>query len=253
MQTFGPSRFKVAVTGLACAYLWWATIDDFLNPAVDRRGVALDALAALGFTALLAWLLSLRLTLSAERIEYSSMFSTKALRLADVREIYSWAEFRKAFYVIPTWPACRFELRTATGARLVFGSLLTRARFAGFKTILLTTQHIANRAAEQFNRGGQVAFGPIKISQKGVYTDGWKTGLYPWSEVEGIEESVGGVFVKLSGNRSVGGRGRSFVPNVEVLTMLVSMAVELTRKGAVLQFPVHKPPEKKVVKPVPPH
>ena len=216
---------------MANLYLWWAAFDDYRHLKHNRHEVAIEFGLALLALAVLAWLLSLKLVLSDASIRYRSLLTVQELRLSEIQQIYFNKGRRSTLYVVPLWAHCRYVLVTRRGERMVFGSRFRSGCFAGEKVVLATAQQLYRNAVERFNRGHEVAFGPIRVSQKGVTVEGWKAGLYPWAELEGIDETAGGLFLQLSGGRSVGGRGMAHIPNIHLLAQILLLGIERRKKG----------------------
>jgi hypothetical protein len=237
-RSYRASFVKIALLAPLAVLFWWAALDDYHHLKHNRHEVAIEFLLAIAVSLGLAWLLALKLTVSDTGISYRSLFGSTTIRWQDVKEIYSWKDRRTALYVIPLWQACRFVLVTAAGTRMVFGSRFRGGCFAGEQAILFTAQRLYNRAAERFNRGHEVPFGPFRLSQKGVWTDGWKKGTYSWTEIAAVEESSGGLFLELSDGRTAGGRGVGQIPNVQILIQIIQMGIALAKKGEPIQLPI---------------
>jgi hypothetical protein len=237
-QSFGPHPLKVAFAFVLTALFGWAFLDDYQMLRHNRHEVLIEGLLAFAAAVSLVWLLSLKLTIADDAVTYRSIFGIVSMRHDRIREIFFVRDRRKAFSVLPLWEASRTVLVSTSGDRLVFGSRLRSAGFAGDKIMMINAQRLYNLAATRFNRGHEVAFGPVRISRKGLWTDGWKSGTYPWTQVRGVESSFGGFFVNLTDGVAVGGRGLAHIPNVLVLSQIIQTAVALGTSGADLVLPI---------------
>ncbi len=180
---------------------------------------------------MLAFLLSLKLVLSDRGIRYRSLLKLQELSWPEIREIYFAKGRRSAFFAVPLWAHCRYVLVSGRGARMIFGSRFRRASFAGDQVVMWTAQQIYRRAAERFNRGQEVPFGPVRVSQKGVRVEGWKAGFYAWTDLVGVDETAGGLFLKLRDGGIAGGRGLAHIPNPHVLAQILLVGIERAGKG----------------------
>jgi len=117
-----------------------------------------------------------------------------------------------------------YTLRKADNTKLVFDNRLNKVQDLGPLIERAVTPTLYKRAADAYNAGQTVTFGPIAISKEGV-TIGKK--VYPWAEVAQVSINQGFVQVSKKGGGWFSGASASAatIPNLNVLLSIVDQII----------------------------
>lgn len=184
----------------------------------------------IGVTALfvvsIVWLLSVRVALYEQGIRYVSILGSKETRWAEVERFYYSAIKQTVWYgfiPIPTGTHYRFALIDSHGQKISFGAGIERGEELGKKLVEMTLEALTAKAAERFNSGVELDFGPIGMDKvSGLKVKGWfKFKEIPWDDVVDYSIDKGHFFVWRRGQKRTRGTPIQKIPNAFVLLALL--------------------------------
>lgn len=221
-ETFQGNRGTMLAWALVIAVpaVWLFTVLRLpLKPAETYIGVTLGLIALI-----VGWLSSVRLSIHNDGVSYQSWFGSKEIRWENLERYYC-SVVRRRYYFIPIGTYYHFKLEGSDGAKLRFGNRVGRLRELADKLARATYPGLFKKAAEEFNRGGEVDFGDVKISKtQGIRIRrirwgglGMKWVEIPWNEVRTYNIQRGRFYVWRRGENKTTGPELRRVPNAFVL------------------------------------
>ena len=176
LETFKTNKVTLAlviILGLVAELIFYLIESE--NPTVELINVGFVA----GVALLLAWLLSVRVSLHDDGISYRSLFGSKEMRWDEIERFHYSAVYKGSdegtYY--------SFKLIDAQGRKISVGEhLLVRSEELGAKLIEYTYPPLFRKAADLFSSGVEMDFGAIRLSRdSGVKIK--KAMWIPWEQV----------------------------------------------------------------------
>jgi len=195
MNLFGPAianhrgnKIVMAVftiLALGSAYVAWLKVN-----VPEEKGTPGDYRVYFVLSILLAgyafWTAKRLVILHAEGITYRNLLGEKQMRWDDVQKFY-YSATKRSVNLIPVGTYYSYKLIDGQGKKISLGTGIAQPKALGVKLIELTQAPLLKRAAQQFDGGENVDFGPVKISRVTGLTvtkwfGGWKQ--VPLNEVQ---------------------------------------------------------------------
>jgi hypothetical protein len=175
------------------------------------------------FAAGLAHLLSLRVSIHPYGISKQTWLGAKEMRWEDVERFYYSVTERHGKF-IPPGPHYHFKLVDREGHKVAFSNAVERPSELGQRLIESTFQAMYGKAAQVFNSGAELEFGPITLSrQRGLRIRrlcGYKE--IPLDQLSEHRLENGRLYILKRGDKRVTGPCISRIPNVFVLVGLLN-------------------------------
>lgn len=168
------------------------------------------------------WYSRLQVTLYSEGITRTSLFGEVQMGWTDVEKFY-YSATKRSVNFIPIGTYYDYKLVDSRGQKLRAGSGLAGAAELGQRLIELTSGPLLEKYAARFNSGGEVVFGPIRLSRQ----DGIRIKRFlgekhvPWDQVQEYRIDSGHFYVWRAGEKRTFGPSISKIPNVFVLQALL--------------------------------
>lgn len=213
---------KVVTTilaGLGVGALWLAVLDTNKRSQDWQVDFAIHIAFAVLFAALAVWIFRLGVVLHAEGVSYSNLLGEKQMRWDDVAQFYYRATKRRVNF-IPIGTYYSFKLIDTGGQKISFGSGLARPAALGTKLIEMTRGPLLKRAADSFDAGADVDFGPVRINRQSGMTvkKSWGRSKHiPWNEVHSYAIQQGHFYIWRVGEKRATGLAIATIPNAFVL------------------------------------
>jgi Family of unknown function (DUF6585) len=222
LETFRGNRGAMLAAALLIAIpaVWLYTVLRLPpKPAEIYFGVTLGLIALI-----LGWLASVRLSIHNDGVSYQSWFGSKEMRWENL-ERYYFSSVRRSINFVPVGTYYHFRLEDSEGAQLRFGNRVGRLRELSSRMAQATYPGLFKKAAEEFDRGGEVDFGDVKISKPSgirIRRSRWgglgtKYVDIPWNEVRTYNIQKGHFYVWRRGENKTTGPELARVPNAFVL------------------------------------
>ena len=136
-------------------------------PGLETKwGIAAACAAAVVAVGMLVWMVSLRLTLTAQGLSYRSIADSREIAWTDVEKSHWRARDWVWIHFVPASPPDRHVvLVMKDGSRLRLGdSFAEPLRLIG-EVIAFTRPHLYRRMLDELNRGGTIDLGAVRISR----------------------------------------------------------------------------------------
>jgi Family of unknown function (DUF6585)/Bacterial PH domain len=222
LETFRGNRGTMLAWALVIAVpaVWLFTVLRLpLKPAETYFGVTLGLIALI-----VGWLASIRLSIHHDGVSYQSWFGRKEIRWENL-ERYYFSSARRSVEFVPVGTYYHFRLEDSEGSRLRFGNRVGRLSVLANHLAQATYPGLYKKAAEEFNRGGEVDFGDVKIGKtQGIRIRrarwgglGMKWVEIPWNQVHAYNIQKGRFYVWRRGEKKTTGPELRRVPNAFVL------------------------------------
>lgn len=242
MNSFGPAlatyRGNKIVIGLftllaaGSAFLAWMSLH---TSGADSPGdYRIYVLLAILFAAYAVWTWKKFVSLHSEGIVYQNLRGETHMQWDEVEKFYYGATKRSVNF-IPVGTYYTYKLLDHQGKKIVLGNAVEQPKALGQKLIELTSPPLLKQAAQQFDSGMDVDFGPIKLNRtKGLTVKkmlgGWKT--IPLNEVHSYLIQIGQFCIYGADGKLHGAAGVANIPNVFVLQMLLDAIFAPKAHGA---------------------
>lgn len=218
LDTFKPNKVPLVVVVLVAL-----PIGFLLTIPTAERGARIFWASVLAVLVLLfVWLLSLRVSLHQEGISYHSLLGEKEMRWDELEKFYYTAA-KHSVNFIPIGTYYWFKLIDVHGRKLSFGNRIEHPSELGAKLIEHTTGSLLPKAADWYNNGVELDFGPLRISRPGgVKRKKW-VGFkeIPWDQVASYAINEGRFYIWQVGEKRTSGYRLGKVPNAFVLLALL--------------------------------
>lgn len=182
-------------------------------------------LAVMAF--LFLWLLSVRVSLHPEGISYQSFLGSKEMQWIDVERFYYGAT-KRSINFIPVGTYYHFKLIDRQGNKISFGNRIERPAELGSHLINHTYALLFAKAADLFNSGVELDFGPIRLSrERGLRIKklfGFKE--IPLDQVADYRMEHGYFYIFKVGQKRTTGPPTREIPNAFVLLGLLNALYE---------------------------
>jgi len=174
------------------------------------------------FIAALAYLFSLRVSIHPYGISKQSWVGTKEMRWDDVERFYYNAT-RRSVNFIPIGTYYYFKLVDREGNKIVLSNTVERPAELGQRLIGSTSEPLFRKAAQLFDSGEKLKFGPVSLSREnGLEIKRlFQNKKIPLEHVWEYRIADGRLYIFKTGDKRTTGPSISRVPNVFVLKGLL--------------------------------
>ncbi|MDA2913480.1 PH domain-containing protein [Acidobacteriia bacterium AH_259_A11_L15] len=192
----------VVIVGLFAEVLFLPFIE---NPTVQLINAAYWG----GVALLLAWLLSVRVSLHDDGITYRSLFGSKEMRWDEVERFYYGVSAPQEAVTVSEDEekfTSSYSIKPIDSQRrkISFGSWrIRRAKQLGAKLVEHTYAPLLRKAAQLFDSGAELAFGAIRVSRDGGLkvkkAFGFKS--IPWKQISEVQIGEEGFYLCQGGEK----------------------------------------------------
>jgi hypothetical protein len=166
LWTFRINKMTLGLVIVFALFDIWVLYTAFTGGSVEGP-LALLGLVLIGvFGLLIAWLLSIRVSLHENGIAYHSLFGSKEMLWDEVDRFY-YSALKRSINFIPVGTYYSFELQSSRGQRLSLGNRSEKPEQLGSRLIQLTYLRLFQKCASQFDSEVDVEFGPVRLSRSG--------------------------------------------------------------------------------------
>ncbi len=169
-------------------------------------------------------ILNIKVTLDPMGLRYKSATGERTMLWSDADKLY-YSSTKLHVHLIPAGTYYNFKLKSASGAKLEFGSGIENAKQLQSKLIEYTYQTMFERASIAFDSGQELDFDAIKLSKPNGVT--MKRALrmitIPWEEVASYKIASGKFYIFKRGERFASAPSLSEVANAHVLFGILNM------------------------------
>ncbi|MGB0035391.1 MAG: DUF6585 family protein [Candidatus Acidiferrales bacterium] len=169
------------------------------------------------------WLFSLRVSLHPDGISKESFLGRKEMRWDDVNSFF-YAATKRSVNFIPIGTYYSFRLIDRDGNKISFGNSVERPLDVGTKMIQYTHAPLLKKAAEQFDSGVELNFGPVRMSRAGgiKIKKLFREKQIAINEVASYRIDAGHLYIFKVGEKRTTGPAISQIPNAFVLIGLLN-------------------------------
>jgi len=200
----------------------WVLHTAFSGGNVEGPLVLLGLVLISVFGLLIAWLLSIRVSLHDNGIAYHSFFGSKEMLWDEVDRFY-YSAHKRSINFIPVGTYYSFELQSSKGQRLSLGNRSEKPEQLGNRLIQLTYPGLLQKCASHFDSGVDVEFGPVRLSRSGgiQIKKLFRVVIIPLDSVAEYRIEDGSLYVFRGGRKRATRVSIGRIPNVFVLVGLL--------------------------------
>jgi len=173
--------------------------------------------------AALAWLFSLRVSIYSYGISKQTWFGSKQIRWYDIERFY-YSATKRSVNFIPIGTYYSFKLVDREGNKIALTNSVERPSDLGQRLISSTFEPLYRKAAQLFDSGVELEFGPIRLSRdRGLKIKRLFTNKeIPLNQVSEYRIDKGHFYIFKKGEKRTTGPAISRIPNAYVLLGLLN-------------------------------
>jgi len=223
-ETFHGNKIAILVVLSFAALFTALAYSELRDPASRDLTTALTFFVILApFAAARVYLLSLRVSVHPYGISKHTWFGANEIRWDDVERFYCSATKRSVNF-IPIGTYYYFKPVDREGNKVVLSNSVERPSELGQRLLKGTFEPLYRRAAQLFDSGAELEFGPISLSRDRGLRIRWLfwNKQIPLDQVSEYRMGNGRLYIFKGGDKRTTGTPISRVPNVFVLVALLN-------------------------------